>query len=106
METPSDWRDVAVLTGTDQLIKSAHTDETFLEAVIDKLQWRDDEYDAAVRDYVYPLLGVESVRVPGEDLIATPTRLPALEDRLNLPDWLAKHEPRLHKALYAHEAEQ
>lgn len=90
METSSDWRDSALLTGTEQLIKSAHTDGTLLDVVIDKLPWRDDEYYSAVRDYVYPLLGVQAVRVPGEDRVATPTRLPALSNDQNL--WMGLGE--------------
>lgn len=106
MNSPSDWRDIAGLTDTEHLMKSVHTDETFLEVIIDKIPWRDDEYDAAVREFVPHLLGVNAVRIPGVDLIATPTRLPALENRLHLPEWLTENEPDLYARLYARNPEE
>ncbi|WP_211221746.1 restriction endonuclease [Granulicoccus phenolivorans] len=103
MDSTSKWRDIAQATGTDQLIKSVHTDETFLDVIVDRMEWQDDEYDAAVRDFVGSLLGLKTNFIPFNGSVVTPTQLPVLEEMLNLPQWLAEHEPLLHGELYAPE---
>ncbi len=85
MDSTSKWRDIAQATGTDQLIKSVHTDETFLDVIVDRMEWQDDEYDAAVRDFVGSLLGLKTNFIPFNGSVVTPTQLPVLEEMLNLP---------------------
>ena len=106
MDSASDWRDVAVLTGTENLMKSVYNDETFLEVIIDKMQLDEDEYDGAIRDLIPLLLGVNAVRIPGADFGCHAHQAPHAGRPAPPAEWLAENEPNLYERLYAKNPEE
>jgi hypothetical protein len=94
------WSDLTLVTGTEWLVRGNST-------LLDAQQAGGDAYVAHVHEVVPTVLGL---REEGDDfhfLDVPPPRevhldhLPALEEHLDLPNWLADNEPRLYRLLYA-----
>jgi hypothetical protein len=102
----SEWSELALLTDTESVIQG-HS------RLLRSLRFGDDDYEGCVHDVVPSLLGFREVDPnppwPAAQLDGPqPTQvfldnLILLEEHLNLPAWLADHEPRLHRLLYAHD---
>lgn len=96
------WIELALRTDTEDRIRNH-------PRLLRSLAWNDDDYPGCVHDVVPALLGWRQVRAPWnrygpDDPPAADVyldNLPLLEEYLDLPVWLAEHEPRLHRLLYA-----
>jgi hypothetical protein len=108
MTDRSTWIDLALRTDTEDLVRGHGR-------LLRSLAWNDDDYDACVQDVVPEILGLREVGPDRSFGSARPwgsegdedrrdvylDHLPLLEEYLDLPGWLAEHEPRLHRVLYA-----
>jgi hypothetical protein len=101
----SDWSELALLTDTEDLIYNHGR-------LLRSLGFGDEDYPACVHDVVPALLGLREVKEPWDpwstsdpadppDADVYLDNLPVLEEHLDLSAWLAEHEPRLHRLLYA-----
>lgn len=90
------WRELALLIDAEDVINEH-------PRLLRSLHWDDPDYPTAVHDVLLNVLGAREASQSRRDQIALRDRFPNLgtiEEFLSLGNWLAKHDPELHKKLY------
>lgn len=96
MSEPGDWHELALLLDAEEAI-------TGHGRLLQAMNWHDDDYTQCVHQVVPAVLGL---RAEGDGWMEVRQdvyldHLVDVEEHLDLPAWLAEHEPRLHRLLYA-----
>jgi len=87
------WRELGLIVGKSKLIENH-------PRLLRSLHWGDDDYDGCVIEVVPKVLG----RTRDEYGESRFTNLKAVEDYLDLRNWLRHNDPSLHEALYGDDA--
>jgi hypothetical protein len=92
LTTPGAWQDLALLVDASWILKGR---------LLEAQRHGDGDYRELIHEIVPAVLGVRR----DEDSWGNTTgvfvdRLAELEDHLDLPAWLAEHQPQLHRRLY------
>ncbi|MGC4939328.1 abortive infection family protein [Kribbella sp. DT2] len=89
--TSGEWRELALLTGTTEQVEGHGR-------LLRALSFRDDDYAGAVYQVVPHLLGdltQNPMYFGPKDVMTRFPKLMEVSDYLQLPDWIARNEPRL-----------